>query len=446
MSSLRLVSSSTIQAANDNNDDSSQLIDLTVWDLIGLERESIQQGLLYHHPNQVDTPNQIQHLKHSLSSTLSFFPPFAGRLVITEYEDNTATCFIACNNAGALFVHAVAENTTISDILQPNKYVPPIVNSLFSLNGVKNREGTIQPLLVVQVTELVDGIFIGLTVNHVVADGKSFWLFVNSWAEISRGFQKPSKLPTLERWFLNDTDHPIRFSFSMEEEKKKFQSGQLTTRFFHFTRENIAHLKSKANGEVTLGNTERRISSLQALLAHVWRSVVRCERIDPQEVLYYILLIDARTRLIPPLEDDYFGNAADAGVVIMKAGELLEGGLGNVAWNMNKVISLNSDEKIKNRYKSWLRTPQLPSMGMHTTFASQLLIIANSPRFNVYGNDFGWGKPLAVRSSAENKRDCKIVLFAGAEEGSIDIEVCLPYEILEALGNDAEFLDNHSIG
>nr|WMQ79387.1 multi-site acetyltransferase [Astragalus membranaceus] len=446
MGSLRVVSSTTIQAPSDNNGNSTQIINLTPWDLKGLQIESIQQGLLFHHSDPMDAPNKIQHLKHSLSSTLSFFPPFAGRLVITNYEDNTATCSIACNNAGALFVHAVAENTKVSDIVQPNKSVPPIVHSFFSLNGVKNCEGTIQPLLAVQVTELVDGIFIGLTVNHVVADGKSFWLFVNSWAEISRGIQNPTKLPTLERWSLSNNDHPIRFPFTMEEQKQKFQSLQIPSRFFHFTREKIAQLKSKANAEVTLGNTERIISSLQALLAHVWRSVVRCERINPQENVYFILLISARTRLIPPLEEDYFGNAAESEVVTMKVGELLEGGLGNVAWELNKVVSLYSYEKIKNQYKSWLRTPQLPSMGIHTSFTSKVLIVGNSPRFNVYGNDFGWGKPVAVRSGDENQRFGKINVFPGAAEGSIDIEAILPSEILEAMGNDSNFLDNNSLG
>jgi hypothetical protein len=38
------------------------------------------------------------------------------------------------------------------------------------------------------------------------------------------------------------------------------------------------------------------------------------------------------------------------------------------------------------------------------------------------------------------KNNGKITLFEGVDEGSIDIEVCLSYEILEALGNDTEFV------
>lgn len=36
------------------------------------------------------------------------------------------------------------------------------------------------------------------------------------------------------------------------------------------------------------------------------------------------------------------------------------------------------------------------------------------------------------------KKGNGITMFTGAEEGSIDIEVYLPCEILEAMGNDSE--------
>ncbi|XP_061363622.1 protein ENHANCED PSEUDOMONAS SUSCEPTIBILITY 1-like [Gastrolobium bilobum] len=438
MGVIRVISTSTIQAPSHNNGDSTQKINLTPWDIQLLPVDTIQKGLLFHNPNNTpDTQIQIQNLKHSLSSTLAFFPPLTGRLIITEHKCNTCSAFIACNNVGALFVHAVAENTSVADIQKPN-YVPPIVHSFFPLNGMKNYEGTSQPLLAVQVTELVDGIFIGCTINHVVADGKSFWLFINSWAEISRGYQKISKVPELERWFLDGIDCPIRFHFTNKEEKQhpeNLKPHSPPERVFHFTKEKISQLKSKANAEA---NTDR-ISSLQALLTHLWRSVIRCQRHDPQEEIHYLMMIGFRPRTVPPLPEDYFGNAAMFGGVTMKAGELLEGGLGKCAWEMNKMIATYTDEKVKSHYESWVRTPWFLSQS--SVAGRNSLATSSSPRFNVYGNDFGWGKPVAVRSGSANKRNGKITVFAGSEEGSIDIEVCLPYEILEAMGNDPDFMD-----
>ncbi|KAK7251018.1 hypothetical protein RIF29_33877 [Crotalaria pallida] len=221
MGSTRVISTSTIQAPSHNNNvDSTQKIHLTPWDLHFLAVETIQKGLLFHNPksNEQDIHIQIQHLKHSFSSPLAFFPPLSGRLVIQEHKNNTYSCYIFCNNAGALFVHAVANNTSVTDILNSN-YIPPIVHSFFPLNSVKNFEATSQPLLVVQVTELIDDIFIGCTFNHVAGDSKSFWHFIDSWAEISRGNEKLSKLPAFVCFFPDGIDCPIRFPFTKGTKK-----------------------------------------------------------------------------------------------------------------------------------------------------------------------------------------------------------------------------------
>jgi hypothetical protein len=46
---------------------------------------------------------------------------------------------------------------------------------------------------------------------------------------------------------------------------------------------------------------------------------------------------------------------------------------------------------------------------------------------------------VAVRSGY--KINGLVNVFAGIEEGSIDLQVCLPYEILEAMGSDPQFMD-----
>lgn len=122
----------------------------------------------------------------------------------------------------------------------------------------------------------------------------------------------------------------------------------------------------------------------------------------------------------------------------MKAGELLEdGGLGKGAWAIHKMISLQSNEELKNHYVSWLENPNI--VRFFTAAGKNTLASSNSPWFDVYGNDFGWGEPVAVRSG--NKISGMITVFAGKEEGSMDFQVCLPHKILEAMGNDHDFMD-----
>ncbi|KAG6663161.1 uncharacterized acetyltransferase At3g50280-like [Carya illinoinensis] len=442
MADIQLISTSSVKAASHKECSTHERIDLTPWDLQLLLLGPIQKGLLFHKPKTTQDQIReyssessiIQHLRTSLSRTLDFFNPLAGRLVSIQNDDNSTSYFIDCNNAGAQFVHATTNDVvTIADILEP-VYVPDrLVHSFFPLNGVQNCEGTSKPLLGVQVTELVDGIFIGCTLNHAVADGTSFWHFFNSWSEISRVFNQISKLPALRRWFLDGTDCPIRIPPQKLSDSLTLLS--MKERIFHFTKEKITELKAKANAEIGMTN---RVSSLQAVLTHFWRSVIRSQNLDPNQKVSFNLLIGARTRLQPPLPENYFGNAVLAGTVTVKAGDLLEGGLGHAAWEMNKMVALHTGEKVRSFLESWVESPRILTFGSLTSHA---LGTSSSPRFNVYGNDFGWGRPVAVRSGSANKTNGKVTVFPAVEEGGIDIEACLPPETLKAMGNDSEFMD-----
>ncbi|KAI9089289.1 hypothetical protein K1719_029568 [Acacia pycnantha] len=402
-SRIRVVSTSNVRAAAlRSGDNPTRKIELTPWDLQLLLVDPIQKGLLFHKPKANMDP-VIHHLKASLSSTLDFFPPLAGRLTVDQHDDDTSSVFVLCNNSGALF-----------------------------------------PLLGVQVTELRDGIFIGCTINHVVGDGTSFWHFFNSWSEISRGSTELSKPPTLERWFLDGFNRPLRIRLSKATKEKQKLDGCLKSqlqqeRVFHFTRDKIEELKAKANKMVC----SHKISSLQATLTHLWRAIVRNQGTDPQEEVQYRLLIGVRPRMRPPLPQNYFGNAVQDGTVSLKAEELLaREGLGKAALEMNRMVALHAEEKLVSHVKSWVKNPRLLT---EDGMAGNALVTSSSPRFDVYGNDFGWGRPVAVRSGGGNKTYGKITVFAGAENGSIDVEVCLSYETLEAMAKDIEFMDAVSV-
>ncbi|XVF84442.1 hypothetical protein PTKIN_Ptkin17bG0037100 [Pterospermum kingtungense] len=442
MTDVRFISRCIVQAANQKA--SGERIEFSPWDLRLLPIGHIQNGLLFLKPKsdlqEKETENTlIHHLKTSLSHTLDYFPLLAGRLATTEHEDDdTISFFVDCNNSGALFIHAAADGVTISDIIKP-VYVPPIVHSFFPLNGLKNYKGITNPLLGIQITHLADGIFIGCTINHTVADGSSFWHFVNSWSEISKGSIHLSKPPVFQRWFPNGygSDLPIRIPQSCVKETSSgedFILPPLQERVFHFTKENIAKLKAKANAEMDTNN----ISSLQALLSHIWRSVIRNKNFDPSEETNYRVVVGARQRL-PELPDNYFGNALLSGFVSMKAKELLGQGIGNVAWQMNKFIATVTEESFRKFLETWPASPKLITLGNITK--NNALATSSSPRFNMYGNDFGWGKPIAIRSGSANKFDGKITTFCGAEEGCIDIEACLSPKTLEGMANDIEFMD-----
>lgn len=443
MTHICFKSTSTIRAAASPNE-STRRIELTPWDLQLLLVDHIQKGLLFFKPTssqeeELQGSSVINHLKTSLSRTLDIFYPLAGRLVMVENDDDKSTSFfVDCNNLGAQFVHAVADDVTVADILDPI-YVPDIVNSFFLMNGILNHQGTSKPLLAVQVTELIDGIFIGCTLNHCVVDGSSFWHFFNTWSEISRGNNiNPTSIspPIFQRCYFDGIiDFPLHIPFHHNEiSDVRSIPPPLKQKVFHFSKKKISQLKAKANAEMSTNN----ISSLQAVLGHLWRSVVRNRHCSANQEAHYHVAVGMRQRIQPPLPEEYFGNAILLGTVTTTVENLLEHELGWVASQINKVIASQTVEEGRKCIEDWVKSPKISILRGVTCNA---LITGSSPRFNMYGNDFGWGRPIAVRSGAGNKFDGKLTVYPGMEEGSMDFEACLSPETLQAMIDDSEFME-----
>ncbi|KAF9601079.1 hypothetical protein IFM89_016052 [Coptis chinensis] len=302
---VQYISTYRVRPLNSNKE--SGKIPLTPWDLTLLPVQYIQKGILFLKPQSRQTKEEqaflVDQLKKSLAPTLDFFFPLAGRLAMEKHKDDSISFFIKCNDQGASLVHAPAE-VLVSDILDP-VYVPPVVYRFFPINYATNYDGLRLPLLSIQVTFLIDGIFIGCTMNHSVCDGSSFWHFMNSWSAVTRG----------------------------------------------------------------------------------------------------------------------------------KAGELVERGLGWAAWLLNQTITSHNDSEVRSSWEAWMKKPLL----MTRSKAATGLITGSSPRFNVYENDFGWGKPIGVRSGCGNKSEGNISVYPGPVEGSVEIEACLLTNTLKAMGEDLEF-------
>ncbi|CAN1121998.1 Uncharacterized acetyltransferase At3g50280 [Linum perenne] len=445
---VRVLSTGLVQPEADeqlNTQTSSERIPLTPCDLPLIVLGTIQKGLVFPKPDPPQHDHFIQNLKSSFSRTLALFYPLAGRLSADEHPDGTASIYIDCNNAGALFVHAVADSISVADVLEP-LYVPPIVLSFFPLNWLRGYHGFSHPFFAVQITELVDGIFVGCTISHAVADGTTFWRFMNFWSEICRGNSvKSYKSPVFTReWFLDEKHRPIRIPWKMNkdftEEHSVLPPQELKDRVFHFSRHKLGALKAQANAEAIAGGG--KISTLQTLTSHIWRAVTRnLKNPDPDRETRLYLFAGLRSRLQPKLPENYLGNAIAGCVVVLKEKVLLtkEKGLGDVAAEINKVVMEQTDDKkLKEVLESWIENPQMPSMG--GTVKGGMMRLSSSPRYNVYGNDFGWGKPVAVRSGVGHKSEGKVTVFPGVEEGSIDVEICLSSETAERLGRDSEFM------
>jgi hypothetical protein len=116
-------------------------------------------------------------------------------------------------------------------------------------------------------------------------------------------------------------------------------------------------------------------------------------------------------------------------------GEILDKGLGWTAWQLSRVVASFDEAAMADWLDRWTREPNFVYAGDKSVGgAGASVATRSSPRFDVFGNDFGWGKPVAVRSGPGNKTDGKVTVFEGGERGeSMSLEVCMAPDALQRL-------------
>ncbi|XP_048436116.1 uncharacterized acetyltransferase At3g50280-like [Pyrus x bretschneideri] len=292
---------------------------LTPGDLAMLSVHHIQKGLLFYKPPEAKrdpknfTDSLLERLKQSLSVALGHFYPLTGRLVTKKSEDPALyLVYVDFNNSpGAKFIYATLD-MSIPDILSPTD-VPLVVQSFFDHDRVLDHDGHTMSLLTIQVTELVDGIVIGPSLNHCLGDGTSFWHFFNICVDAN------FRLLLLEQ---NCTYKTIN----------------------------------------TLGESR--------------------------------LVANNRARINPPLSGEYCGNSIYPVISeTVAAGELLEHGFGWAAWKLHEAVVNHNDKVIRELLDAWLKSPAVYQVSYFDPFS---IMMGGSPRFNMYGNEFGMGKGIAL--------------------------------------------------
>lgn len=446
--SVKRISECFIKPLNDLSPEAKQPIHFTPFELSTLNINYSQKGLLFAKP--LPSENQdfsiiayLDDLRRSLSATLDHFYLLAGGLA-TRKEENPASYVIYLDpvkGPGVKFIYATVD-TTVSDILQPGD-VPLVVRSFFDLDEAISHDGHTQPLLSIQVTELVDGIFIGGSVNHMVADGTSFWHFMGAWSEIFNSKEQYrgsiSRPPVIKPWVLDGYDPIISLPYTHHDQFiERREVPPFKERFFHFSSTSVSKLKAKANSEY---NTTK-ISSLQAVIALLWRSVTRVRRLPDETETSCRLMISNRRRINPPLSDDYFGNPIHVVRGTATAGDLMAHGLGWAAFRLHEAVINHNDTVVRNGVNSWLRNPVIYKMSQMTA-DKNYVHVGSSPRFDMYGCEFGLGKAVAARSGCMNKGDGKITMYPGREGGgSMDVEICFASsQLMMDIECDEEFID-----
>ncbi|KAL4366242.1 hypothetical protein GQ457_05G028540 [Hibiscus cannabinus] len=136
--------------------------------------------------------------------------------------------------------------------------------------------------------------------------------------------------------------------------------------------------------------------------------------------------IDCRPLLKPPVPENYFGNCNTITGEFTKARDFLDGN--GFVFGVKKVSNLVKQVKEKGVLEgietklSFLLNPG----GGYAAKSLQVITVAGSPGFGVYGSDFGWGKrgkPVKVVIVSIDKNEA--VSLAESRDGSRGVEVGL---------------------
>ncbi|CAN1295759.1 Omega-hydroxypalmitate O-feruloyl transferase [Linum perenne] len=333
-------------------------------------------------------------IKDALSKVLVHYYPLAGRVTVTP-EGKFA---VKCTGEGVVFVEAEA-NCALKDVdfSRPDK----VTRAKLVVNEVPGVENKFDIPLAVQVTKFECGGFtLGISFNHLLADGQSAVEFIISWAEIARGISPISNPPFLDRTILK-ARIPLQIPFHHPEfdsiEHKSadinpFLNQPNVSEYIHFTPQMIQTLKSRAAAE-SLENrapsTYEALSAFVALTAFVWRARTIALKMAHDQLTRVIVVVNARDKFEPPLPKGYFGNAIKFMPVTCMARELVNEPLSYAVGLIQDAIDRVDDGLLRSTIDYYELTKADRSLGF-TCISSAWGGLA-------FGStNLGWGEPVAT--------------------------------------------------
>ncbi|CAA0831154.1 HXXXD-type acyl-transferase family protein [Striga hermonthica] len=347
--------------------------------------------VIFFYPDQNNSKllHNLPLLKQSLSQTLSRFSPLAGTI-----KDDLS---IVCDDRGARFVTAKAENLLLGDFLESPDL--KVIAKLLPCGPVRKSADCVANI---QVTEFeCGGVSIGVCVSHKILDGVGLSTFLRSWAcSASSPEEKNPARPDLSApSIFPAADVSLRDS-SMAMWGSLMREGRFVTRRFVFDGSRIEILKELA----AAGSTRDRPTRIEAVSGFIWKCAAAAseERFGHKRPSFVTHLVNLRKRASPNLPQESFGNllwlaSAQNTRVVNENVEFSE-----LVGEVRKSISRIDGDFVKEMQcgegLKFMRTclEEIRKLGSedhvdHYGFSSWC-------KLGFYDVDFGWGRPVWVSS------------------------------------------------
>ncbi|XP_020079883.1 coumaroyl-CoA:anthocyanidin 3-O-glucoside-6''-O-coumaroyltransferase 1-like [Ananas comosus] len=416
---------------------------LTFFDASWLFTGPVERLFFFSYPHP--TPHFLSHhlppLLSSLSLSLRSFFPLAGRVDRPLSSDPPALSFSPSSHSLTL---TLAESSADFDLLSgdsPRHFaelyslVPQLPPSSGDDDG--DGDGSI-PLAAVQVTVFPSrGICVGLSVHHVACDDSSSMHFVRSWAAACRlgGAEPPATAPPFyDRGVIADPNGLC--SKTLAEMRQLAANGPpppppekppLLIASFSLGRDWIEQLKQRVTAKAAENGLAIHSSTFVAACAFAWICLIKSQRgFADKKSAHLLFSVECRSRLNPPIPEEYFGNCLRPCFVEAKMADLVEkDGVLAAAMAIGRAIK-GLENGVLEGAEGWMQK-------ILSILPEGPMSVAGSPRFQVYGTDFGWGRPKKVDLPSIEKTPGTVSLAESSDEqGGVEIGLVLPKDEMDA--------------
>ncbi|XP_059440381.1 benzyl alcohol O-benzoyltransferase-like, partial [Corylus avellana] len=235
-----------------------------------------------------------------------------------------------------------------------------------------------------QVTRLKCGGFIfALRLNHTMSDATGLVQFMMAMAEMAHGARAPSIQPVWQRHLLNARD-PTSVTCTHRE------YDEVAATFLSL--DDMAH-RSFFFGPIEVSTLRRfmprhlsQCSTFEIITACLWRCRTIALQYDRDEEVRVMCIVNARSKLNPPLPTGYYGNVFVYPAAVTTSGKLCENPLGYAVELVKKAKKEVTEEYMRSC------ADMLVIRGRPNFTMVRSIVVSDVTRAGFREVDFGWGK------------------------------------------------------
>ncbi|WRX19855.1 hypothetical protein QQP08_012342 [Theobroma cacao] len=403
---MKILEFTRIKPSPDSPKSAAELsLPLTFFDIFWFKLPPVERLFFYQINNS--TPAYfnsviLPKLKHSLSLTLLHYLPLAGNLKWPSTSPKPIILYTPNDGVSLTVAESAADFNLLSskgiyEAVELHPLTPELITSDDSASTIA-----------LQITLFPNmGFCIGITAHHAVLDDV-------------RGLDLD--MLYLNQWLASIGSDSDTINKSLKILPNKGEAPNLVRATFEITREDFKKLRDRALAQLSDSGKELHLSTFVLTLAYVTRCIVKARGGEDDRNVGVGFTIDCRPRLNPPVPENYFGNCNTITGDLFKARDFLdENGFGLAVHKVSGMVKVLMEKGplvgIENKLSTVLNFSEEIAKSM------QIISVAGSPRFEVYGSDFGWGKPLKVVVVSIDKNEA--ISMAESRDGSRGVEVGL---------------------